>query len=68
MSLRAFHLVFILIAMVGADLFGAWAIHQWRLTSEWPTLVLGAISLAGGLGLAAYSAWFVGKLEKAHLA
>lgn len=68
MSLRAFHLVFILIAMIGADVFGAWAIHEWRLTGEWTTLALGAISLVGGLGLAAYSAWFVVKLEKAHIA
>lgn len=68
MSLRAFHLVFILIAIAGADLFGAWALHEWRLSREWPVLAMAAISFAGGLGLAAYSAWLVAKLERAHLA
>jgi hypothetical protein len=67
MSLRAFHLIFILLAVLGADFFGAWTVYEWRQTGNTPILLFGAISFLGGLGLAAYSGWFVHKMEQAHL-
>jgi hypothetical protein len=68
MSLRWFHLVFLLIVMIGADLFGAWAV--WNHAGGGNPLILGmgCVSLAGGLGLAAYVAWLVRKLDRAHVA
>ena len=67
MSLRAFHLIFILLAIIGADLFGAWSIYQWTHAGSLMILVLGIVSLAGGLGLAGYAGWFVHKMEQAHI-
>ncbi len=67
MSLRTFHLIFMLIAIVGADLFGGWAIHEYHSSGDGLTLALGIISLVGGLGLCAYLIWFVRKAEVAHL-
>lgn len=67
MSLKGLHLIFLLIAIMGADLFGGWAIHEYNVTHEVLTLVLGIVSMAGGLGLAAYVLWFVRKAETAHL-
>ena len=40
MSLRTFHLFFILVAIVAADMFGAWTIYYYyprsRTISSWP--------------------------------
>jgi hypothetical protein len=52
MSLRVFHLVFILIAIMGADLVGGWAVHEYRVGGSVPTLLLGIGCMIGGLGLA----------------
>ncbi len=67
LSLRTFHLVFILIAIAGADLFGGWALHQYFTAGGTPLLALGAISLAGGFGLIVYAIWFVRKLDRVHI-
>lgn len=67
MTLKGFHLIFLLITIMGADLFGGWAIHEYNTTHEAFTLALGIVSMAGGLGLAAYVLWFVRKAETAHL-
>ena len=54
MSLRNFHLIFILLVFMGADLFGAWAIWSYRQAGDPVTLAMGVVSLVGGLGLAVY--------------
>lgn len=66
-SLKNFHLVFILVAIMGADLFGGWAVHEYRVRGDVATLWLGIGCMAGGLGLAAYSIRFVRKLERMQL-
>jgi len=66
-SLKTFHLVFILFAIMGADLFGGWAIHEYRLGGDVPTLMLGLLCIAGGLGLTVYVIFFVRALERAHV-
>lgn len=67
MSLRWFHLVFLLFAIMIAELFGGWAMHEYFTTGDLVLLSLGVVSLAGGLGLAGYVFWFVRKTERAHL-
>lgn len=67
MSLRWFHLVFLLFAIMGADLFGGWALHEYFTANDRAMLGLGVVSLIGGLGLAGYVFWFVRKAERAHL-
>ena len=67
MSLKTFHLVFILIAIMGADLFGGWAIHEYRLNGDVPTLMLGLLCILGGLGLTVYVILLVRALERMHI-
>ena len=67
MSLRMFHLVFIVIVVVGADLFGGWAVHEYWTGGSVPTLLLGIACMIGGLGLALYGIWFVRKTERIGL-
>lgn len=68
MSLRIFHLVFILAAMILADMFGAWAIWHYPLTHNALSLGLGIFTLAGGLALAVYAFFLVRKLDRAGVA
>ncbi len=67
MSLRTFHLVFILCAIVCADMFGAWAIWHYPVTDDLASLVLGIVALVGGLALTVYAIAFVRRMERAHL-
>ena len=67
MSLKTFHLVFIIIAIIAADMFGAWAIWH-RATLDPLTVGLGIAALIGGLGLTAYALYFVRKMDREKLA
>ncbi len=63
MSLKTFHLVFIIIAIIVADMFGAWAIWH-RATLDALTVALGIATLIGGLALTAYALYFVRKMDR----
>jgi len=67
MTLRAFHLLFILIAIVGADLFGIWSLLSYGKSDDVPTLVLGLFSLVIGVGLTVYGVMVVRKFDEAHI-
>ncbi|HPF38320.1 MAG TPA: hypothetical protein P5081_09805 [Phycisphaerae bacterium] len=67
MSLRWFHLVFLLFAIMGADLFGGWALHEYASVGDRGMLGMGVVSMIGGFGLAAYVFWFARKAERLHL-
>lgn len=67
MSLRMFHLVFMTLVIIGADLIGAWAIRNYSETHDPSILLCGIVTLIGGFGLVGYVIWFVRKTEKAHL-
>jgi hypothetical protein len=58
MSLRAFHLFFIALAIILAAFFGAWAIGQYRATSAAVFVIAAVGAIAGAFGLAAYAAAF----------
>ena len=64
MSLRSFHLLFILISIVGADLFGLWAIWNYARTGDEVILSLGITSLVGGLGLLFYGTKLLKSLDR----
>ncbi len=66
MSLKTFHLVFIVLAMIAADMFGAWAIWH-RAIIDSLTLGLGLAALAVGLALGLYAFFFVREMERAHI-
>lgn len=62
MTLRTIHLVFILCAIVMADMFGAWAIYYHDTAPYY--LWLGIVTLLAGLGLCAYAIFFVRKMDE----
>lgn len=55
LSLRSFHLFFILVSIVGADVFGVWAILNYFRGGDVMLLVLGVVAVLGGLGLIVYA-------------
>lgn len=64
MSLKAFHLVFITVACALAFGFGGWELWDyWARGGGWVSLLLGAGSVAGGLGLVVYERYFLKKLK-----
>ena len=67
MSLRTVHLVFVLIVIISAEMFGARELYQYRMTGETSTLVLGIIALAGGLAACVYAFYFVRKMDSADI-
>ncbi len=66
-TLRTFHLIFILAAIILADMFGAWAIHEYGLTGAARYLWMGIPAFVGGLGLCAYSIFFVRRMDRAGI-
>ena len=66
MTLRWFHMVFLLLAIMGADLFGGWAIRA-SSDGDRSLLIMGVVSMVGGLGLCGYVLWLVRKLDQAHI-
>lgn len=67
MSLRAFHILFIAIVIAGADLVGVWAIRDYQSSRNLAMLVMGIVTLVGGLGLIPYGIWFIRKLDRANI-
>jgi hypothetical protein len=66
LSLRSFHLAFILLSIVGADLFGVWAL--WHAQQGHRLLLtLGLLSIAGGFGLVVYAFRLVRALDRARI-
>lgn len=67
MTLRTIHLVFILFAIVLADMLGGWALYH-RSLVEGPQLVwLGILSLLAGLALCGYALVFTRKMDAADI-
>lgn len=59
MSLKAFHLVFIGASTLLAFGFAAWCLAAGPAGAGAGRLLAGGVSVAGGIGLVAYEAWFV---------
>lgn len=60
MSLKAFHVVFVLVATVGLVAFGVWALGQDGGTG---IAALAYASFAGALAMLVYGRWFLKKLK-----
>ena len=67
MSLRWFHMLFILLVIVSADMFGAWGLWNYYHGGGNQPLLLGIGGLIAGIGLACYVPWMVNKLDHAHI-
>ena len=58
MSLKAFHLVFIILSILFSLVFGIWAVLSYGSSEKTAELVLGIISLVGTVGMSIYLFFF----------
>lgn len=67
MSLKSFHLIFILLVIVCAELFGAREFWYYSQTQDALTLFVGVLSVLGGLATCVYAFIFVRKMDEGHI-
>ncbi len=63
MSLKAFHLVFIILSILFTLMFGIWGVVHHGSSGKTGELVLGILSLAGAVGMSVYLRYFLKKLK-----
>ena len=63
MSLKAFHLIFIIISILFTLMFGIWAVVSHGSSGKTAELVLGILSLVGTVGLSVYLRYFLKRLK-----
>jgi hypothetical protein len=63
MSLKAFHIVFVIASILLAFGFGAWSLRSYRAGGEKLDLVFGVGSLLAGIALVIYGRYVVKKLK-----
>ncbi len=63
MSLKAFHIFFIVVSTALCLGFGVWATQDFARTGSWVQLALGVGSFVGSILLACYGVWFLRKLK-----
>jgi hypothetical protein len=63
MSLKAFHVFFMIVSILLLIGFGAWGIHNYTQTRSLVNLGLGVVSLQCSLLACWYFVWFLRKLK-----
>ena len=63
MSLKAFHLVFIIFSILFTLLFGIWGVINHGSSGQTAELVMGILSLIGTIGLSIYLYFFLKKFK-----
>lgn len=63
MSLKAFHIFFIVISVLCALGFGAWSVADYQRTGSPGTLALGIAGFVAAVALVWYGFWFLRKLK-----
>lgn len=63
MSLKAFHVFFIVIALIFSAWFGVWGIRSYLDSGELGDLLMGIGSILVCIGLGFYFRWFLRKLK-----
>ena len=63
MSLKAFHLVFIILSILFTLMFGIWGVVNHGSSGKTAELVMGILSLSGTGGLAIYLYFFLKKFK-----
>lgn len=63
MSLKAFHVFFIVVSSLLTLGFGVWAFRQYSIDGETVNLALGVGSLGSTVVLLVYGVWFLKKLK-----
>ena len=63
MSLKAFHIFFIILSTLLAVALGVWAVDAYGRSGSWAHLALGVGSFIGSGVLVWYGVWFLRKLK-----
>ncbi len=63
MSLKAFHIAFVVVSILFTGGFGVWAVMDFFSAGDPVSLALGVFSFLVGIALVWYSAWFLRKLK-----
>ncbi|MAH75635.1 MAG: hypothetical protein CBC62_05430 [Opitutia bacterium TMED102] len=63
MSLKAFHLVFIILSILFSFVFGIWAVINYGSSDKVAELILGIISLIGSVAMTIYLFFFLKKFK-----
>ncbi len=63
MSLKAFHIFFIVVSTALCLGFGVWATQDFARSGDWVQLALGVGSFIGSGVLVSYGVWFLRKLK-----
>jgi hypothetical protein len=63
MSLKAFHIVFVVASILLAFFFGVWLLHDYSASGQTAELVFGILSILAGLGLIVYGKSILRKLK-----
>ena len=63
MSLKAFHIFFIVVSIVMSTGVGIWATQDFAESGSWGYLTLGVGSFVTSVALAVYGVWFLRKLK-----
>lgn len=67
MSLKIVHIFVISLSICLALFFGVWAVNDHAVSKNTLILVMGVVSLAVGVSLIGYLAWFIIKMKKAKI-
>jgi hypothetical protein len=65
MSLRGFHIFFILCAIILSGWFAFWNYENYQVSNASPDLLTTAASALIAAGLVVYMVWFLKKIQKA---
>ena len=63
MSLKAVHIIFVVVCTVFLVSFGLWAVREFRSTGDSGNLVLALVAFVGAAVLIPYGIWFLRKLK-----
>ncbi|MEK6675263.1 MAG: hypothetical protein AABZ47_06360 [Planctomycetota bacterium] len=63
MSLKTFHIVFILVTGIFSAGFAVWSFRDYRAQGDVGSLILAIGSLVGCVALVVYGRWFLNKLK-----
>jgi len=63
MSLKAFHVFFVVVALIFCGGFGIWAVRVYMELGDLGHLVMGGVSLIACVVLLVYFRWFLRKLK-----